>query len=174
MSDSPIPQMTAIDVLSLYTQLELHGVRIWFDGGWSVDATLGHQTRPHQDVDIIIQEKDLAGLHNLLEPQGYKNVLKDDTRQWNYVLGDESGHLVDIHVIVFDKDGNGIYGPVENRVMYPADALTGSGIINGIEVRCLTPEYMVQSRTGYSPRKCDRLDVAALYERFGIKKPIGY
>src|SRR5262245_44825073 len=30
------------------------GCRFWVEGGWGVDALVGHQTRPHRDVDIAI------------------------------------------------------------------------------------------------------------------------
>jgi len=49
---------TAQDVLNLCKGLETQGVKIWIDGGWAVDALLGKQSRPHEDVDIVIQEKD--------------------------------------------------------------------------------------------------------------------
>lgn len=78
-------EMTASDVIDLYTSLENLGVHIWIDGGWSV-AAFGQQTRSHADVDIIIQEKDLSQLNHLLDSQGYKNIPRDDTTSWNFVL----------------------------------------------------------------------------------------
>lgn len=44
--------MISEDVLALYTALHELGIQIWIDGGWGVDALLGEQTRPHQDLDI--------------------------------------------------------------------------------------------------------------------------
>lgn len=32
-------------------------MRVWLDGGWGVDALLGRQTRPHDDMDIVIEQK---------------------------------------------------------------------------------------------------------------------
>ena len=66
-----------------------------------------------------------------MESRGYKDVQRDDTRDWNFVLGDSKGRLIDIHVVVFDDKGNGIYGPIENGKLYPVDSLTGAGVING-------------------------------------------
>jgi lincosamide nucleotidyltransferase A/C/D/E len=43
------------------------GINIWIDGGWGVDALLGAQTRPHKDLDIAIEERDVAGLSAALE-----------------------------------------------------------------------------------------------------------
>jgi lincosamide nucleotidyltransferase A/C/D/E len=55
--------MTSSEVLDLYSSLEILGVEIWIDGGWGVDALLGKQSRPHQDLDIAIQQKDLPICH---------------------------------------------------------------------------------------------------------------
>lgn len=165
---------SAADVLSLYTQCEALGVTLWIDGGWGVDALLGEQTRPHADVDIAIQEKDLPALRALLEGQGYRDVPRDDTCAWNFVLGDDAGRLVDVHVIVLDAAGNGIYGPPENGEMYPASALTGSGSILGRAVRCIAPEDLVRFHTGYPLRPHDIADVSALCRRFNIPLPPEY
>ena len=166
--------MTAQDVLKLYSQLASLGIEIWIDGGWAVDALLGEQTRPHEDVDIVIQEKDLPALHKLLENQGYTDVPRDDTSAWNFVLGDDRGHLVDVHVIVFDERRNGIYGPVERGMMYPAESLTGTGVIDGQQVRCISPEYLVQFHTGYELKENDYRDVSALCAKYGIDLPQEY
>jgi lincosamide nucleotidyltransferase A/C/D/E len=166
--------MKAREVVELYNQLESLGVEIWIDGGWGVDALLGKQTRSHEDVDIVIQQKDLPVLRDLLENQGYRDVPRDDTRDWNFVLGDEQGHLVDVHAIVFDDEKNGIYGPVERGVMYPAASLTGTGLIDGQKVRCIAAEYLVEFHTGYELKESDYHDVAALCEKFGIELPEEY
>jgi lincosamide nucleotidyltransferase A/C/D/E len=166
--------MKAREVVQLYSQLESVGVEIWIDGGWGVDALLEEQTRPHEDVDIVIQQRDLPVLRDLLEDQGYYDVPRDDTSDWNFVLGDEQGRLVDVHVIVFDDEKNGIYGPVERGVMYPAASLTGTGVMDGQNVRCIAAKYLVEFHTGYELKESDYHDVAALCERFGIELPEEY
>ena len=44
--------MTLEQVLAVMDILRSLGCRFWLEGGWGVDALLGHQTRPHRDVDI--------------------------------------------------------------------------------------------------------------------------
>ena len=166
--------MSATDVIDLYIQLNNLGIKIWLDGGWGVDALLGKQTRLHEDVDIVIQQKDVPKLRKLLEEQGFKDIERDDTSAWNFVLGDSKGHLIDVHVITFDAEGNGLYGPVEKGVMYPAASLTGNGKVNGRPVRCILAEHMVKFHTGYKLKESDYKDVSALCERFGIKYPKEY
>ena len=166
--------MKSEDVVRLLQQLEEGGLAVWLDGGWGVDALLGEQTRPHGDLDIVIQQKDVPRLRRLLESQGYRDVARDDTSPWNFVLGDGKGHEVDVHAIVFDAEGNGIYGPVEKGVMYPAASLSGSGAIDGRTVKCIAAEYMVKFHTGYRLRERDFRDVSALCERFGVDYPEDY
>ncbi len=163
--------ISAQDVLNLYTLLESLGIRIWIDGGWGVDALLGEQTRPHADLDIAIEQQHLPALRALLEGCGYRDVPRDDTQPWNFVLGDHAGRLVDVHAIVLDAQGNGLYGPSEMGVMYPASSLTGRGSILGRAVRCISAADMVQFHTGYTPRPHDFADVRALCARFNIPLP---
>jgi lincosamide nucleotidyltransferase A/C/D/E len=150
MIGSPASRMSATDVATLYDRLEALGVRIWIDGGWGVDALLGEQTRPHGDLDIAIQQVDVPRLRSLLEIDGYADVPRDDTQPWNFVLGDSAGRLIDVHVVVFDAEGNGIYGPPETGLMYPAGSLDGLGVIAGRAVRCIAPEFLVKFHTGLS------------------------
>lgn len=163
--------MTSHDVVELYTRLKDFGVEIWIDGGWCVDALLGRQTRAHQDLDIAIQGKDLPKLRELLQSRGYKDIKVEEARDWNFVLGDSEGREVDVHVIVLDSQGNGIYGPLENKEMYPSESLTGSGLVDGCGVRCISPEWMVRFHSGYPLKDKDFQDVRALCEKFGIELP---
>ncbi len=163
--------MTASDVISLYTELENLGITIWIDGGWGVDALLGEQTRPHRDLDIALQRKDVPKLRHLLQARGYKDIKLEEARPWNFVLGDENGREIDSHVIVFDDTGNGLYGPTEKGEMYPAPSLTGTGTISGQRVRCISPEWMVKFHSGYELKEKDFRDVSALCRKFGIELP---
>ena len=165
---------SATSVTKLYSRLEALGILIWVDGGWGVDALLGEQTRPHEDLDIAIEQKDVPKLRELLEARGYQHVERDDTSAWNFVLGDAGGRLVDVHVIVFDKQGNGLYGPAENGDMYPTASLTGEGVIGGQPVRCNSPEWLVKFHSGYELDETDYHDVSALCEKFGIELPGEY
>jgi lincosamide nucleotidyltransferase A/C/D/E len=172
-SKEVIPEkfMTSIDVIDFYTKLENVGIEIWVDGGWGVDTLLGEQTRPHKDLDIAIQQKDVQKLRELLEAQGYREIKLEEAKPWNFVLGDDKDHEIDVHVIVFDDKGNGLYGPVEKGIMYPAASLTGSGAIDRHTVKCISPEWMVKFHSGYELKDKDFKDVSALCKKFGIELP---
>ena len=137
--------------------------RFWRTG---VDALLGEQTRIHGDLDIALPHKFVPKLRELLEARGYKDVPRPDASEWNFVLGDDEGHLVDIHSYTFDENGNNIFG-----VAYEPRHLTGTGFINDCKVKCIPPDVMVEFHTGYEMSEKDRHDIKALCARFGIKEP---
>jgi lincosamide nucleotidyltransferase A/C/D/E len=174
MAASLLNMMTSKDVVQLYTMLNDSGVEVWIDGGWGVDALLGAETRPHKDLDIAAQQKDIPKLRELLEAKAYKDIPQDDTSPWNFVLGDGRGREVDVHVIAFDVDGNGLYGPVEKGAMYPAASLKGVGRIGNLSVRCISPEWMIKFHIGYDPGEKDFRDVSALCNKFKIDLPAEY
>jgi lincosamide nucleotidyltransferase A/C/D/E len=163
--------MKAGAVVALYLRLQAVGIPIWLDGGWGVDALLGEQTRPHDDLDIVVEERHLLRLRATLQEDGFKDVERDDTSAWNFVLGHDDGRLIDVHAIVFDAAGNGIYGPAENGLLYPAGALSGAGSVDGVNVGCLTAEFQVASRRGRTLRDKDLQDVSALCRRSGLLPP---
>ena len=166
--------MTSHDVIDLYLCLERLGVNIWIDGGWCVDALLGEQSRPHSDLDIAIEQKDLPKFRELVQERGYKAIKVGIARDWNFVLGDEQGREIDVHVIVLDGQGDGIYGPPENGEKYPAGSLRGNGVIEGRAVRCISPGWMVKFHSGYELKEKDFRDVSALCRKFAIDLPPEY
>lgn len=90
------------------------------------------------------------------------------------MLGDHAGHEVDIHVVALDETGRGVYGPSRNGHSWPAEALSSTTILCGREIRCVTPEHLVASHTGYELADKDRADVLALCARFDIPLPAEY
>jgi lincosamide nucleotidyltransferase A/C/D/E len=79
--------MTADDVGAFLVLMDTLGVRVWLDGGWAVDACLGSQTRRHDDLDIVIEERDVPAAVSALRARGYSPVPRPDTRAWNFVMG---------------------------------------------------------------------------------------
>jgi lincosamide nucleotidyltransferase A/C/D/E len=162
-------EMSGDAVVELMQLFEQHGIEVFVDGGWGIDALLGEQTRSHADVDIALQHKDVPKLRLLLEACGYKDVPRDDTRDCNFVMGDDQGHEVDVHSYTFDAHGKLVFG-----VEYPLDSLTGTGSIQGYPVKCISAEWTVKFHSGYELDENDYRDVSALCERFGIALPAEY
>jgi lincosamide nucleotidyltransferase A/C/D/E len=164
-----IPAMTAQDVLAIVDLLNHNDIEVILDGGWGVDALLGKQTRSHADLDVAVNHRDVPKICSLLEAQGYHEVPWGDTWECNFVLGDDRGHLFDLHSCTFDAAGNNIFG-----VKYPYESWKGSGSIDGFPVKCITPEWMVKFHTGYKLDVNDYHDVKLLCKRFGIEIPGEY
>lgn len=166
--------MNSGEVVDFYLTLSKLGIELWIDGGWGVDALLGQLTRTHKDLDIAIEQKHVAALREFLSERGYREIRHEEARPWNFVLGDREGREIDVHVIVLDEKGNGIYSPREKGEMYPAASLTGTGRIEGHPVRCISAEWAVRFHSGYKLMEKDFRDVSALCDRFGIELPAEY
>jgi lincosamide nucleotidyltransferase A/C/D/E len=152
------------------------GVTYWIDGGWGVDALLGEQTRPHGDLDLALDEAAAAVLVPALRARGFVEVELDrpGRSEWSFVLADVHGHELDLHIVRWDADGNGVLGPPEDGSAYPVGALTGTGTIAGRAVRCVEPGWMVRFHTGYAVDAQDWADVSRLCARFDLPIPGEY
>ncbi|MER5770588.1 alpha/beta fold hydrolase [Streptomyces sp. NPDC001985] len=163
------PCMSARDVHLLLDLFAGAGVRVWVDGGWGVDALLGEQTRPHQDLDIAVDRLDFARLRAALTDAGFTHVLHDGP--FNEVLADPGGRHVDIHQVDFattrrDGAGTEIHGPL--GLAYPVGSLTATGTVLGRTVDCMSAASQIASHTGYAIDEDDLRDVLALHRRFGL------
>ncbi|MEQ8483120.1 MAG: hypothetical protein RIB46_02035 [Pseudomonadales bacterium] len=165
--------MDATDVVELYNAFNRSGVTVWIDGGWAVDAVVGRETRPHQDLDIAVEAKHAAMLKRCLEQHGYVGVNREVSSKWNFVFADAECRSVDVHVVVLHKR-DGVHGSSLDGIAYPAGSLTGEGKIAGTTVRCVKAEFLLQFKTAYPPRDVDRQDVATLSAWLGCSVPESY
>jgi lincosamide nucleotidyltransferase A/C/D/E len=156
-------------VAEVIRALEDHGVEVYVDGGWAVDALLGEETRPHEDLDIAVPERDVARLRELLTTRGYCEKSRKDSWECNFVLADEAGRAVDVHSYTLDEAGRNVHG-----IAYQSGDLTGTGLIAGYQVRCVGVESLLRFHTGYEHDENDARDVRALCMRFGLPLPEGY
>ncbi|MFL5939492.1 MAG: nucleotidyltransferase domain-containing protein, partial [Gaiellaceae bacterium] len=90
--------MNEDDVLDVLRRLDAAGLAWWIDGGWGVDALLGEETRPHDDLDLIVRREDLDRARALL-PEFVR--VEDDWWPARYVLRDASGRQIDFHPVTF-------------------------------------------------------------------------
>lgn len=173
-SNEPLPTMSAEDVVEFVNLCGANQIEVWLDGGWGVDALFEEQTRTHSDLDVVVQQKHVLILRSLMDQRGFKEIPRDDTSPWNFVLADGRGRELDVHVIELDQNRNGIYGPPERGTVYPASSLNGTGGIAGNLVKCTSAEWQVKSHSGYELHEKDHLDVRALCERFGLPLPVEF
>ena len=165
--------MRGADVLMVLDRLEEAGLVVWLDGGWGVDALLGLQSRPHQDLDLAIARDDLPVAQAALAAVGFERdraaVPGPPAR---VLLADGHGRQVDLHLLVFDGQGNGWQEVGEDTWgAYPAEDLAATGVVEGRRVRCTSARLQVRHHLGYPLRDADRRDLRLLAERFGVAVP---
>jgi lincosamide nucleotidyltransferase A/C/D/E len=163
----PQKDMAPEDVVRLLDRLERQSFSLWVDGGWGVDALLEQQTRPHDDLDVVVPLDEVPRLQQELEQHGYR--LAGGEAPLSFEMVDLEGRQIDIHPVVFTDDGDGIYRMSNGKVwLYPAAGFAGSGSIAGRSVRCLTPEVQVLCHAGYELSEQNERDLQALAARFGV------
>ena len=165
--------LEAGDVHQILDALVAVNIAVWVDGGWGVDALLGEQTRPHADLDVVLDIERLADTQAALAPLGFR--LTEDELPTRCVLMDGRGRQLDVHPVRFDEHGSGWQAqPSGPSFEYTAAGLAGQGVIGGRPVRCLSVELQVTTHQAYEPDDNDRHDVRLLCARFGHELPAGY
>lgn len=162
--------MESHDVLAVTKCLTEYGVPSWLDGGWGVDALLEEQTRPHDDLDLVIElaKSDLAVA--VLSELGFRLV--EDERPTKLVVQDGNDRRVDFHTVTLDEEGGGIQVLQDGgSYRYPEEGFTGVGVVAGQQIPCLTAEVQVECHGGYTPDANDFHDMRLLRERLGVDAP---
>ena len=154
------------DVLQVSGALRAAGVPHWLAGGWGVDALVGRQTRPHRDLDLAVDDVDLAVAVAVLGDLGY--AVETD---WLPVrlelaaqreLAARGERWVDLHPVVFDAHGDGRQAGLDGgHFDYPAgDLVVGS--IEGHPLPCISLTRQRAFHSGYPLRLQDEADLAEL------------
>jgi lincosamide nucleotidyltransferase A/C/D/E len=152
--------MTAENVHIVLGALGAVGCRAWVSGGWGVDALVGHQTRPHRDLDLAIDAFDEATTLKALAGLGFR--IETDWRPGRVELACAEVGLVDVHPVVFDENGEGRQADVDGGFfLYPQGCFT-SGYITGVRMGCISLEQQLRFHIGYELRDVDRGDLALL------------
>lgn len=164
--------MAAPDVLEILDVLEGQGIHVWLNGGWGVDALLGHETREHEDLDITISAADRQKYSDAMAELRFTTYRIDN--DFNWVLVDSLGRLVDVHLVDFSNirrsaEGVEIYGAA--GLPFELGSLEGQGEIAGRKVKCETADFQVRGHTRYAPDEQDYKDVLALCHSFAIEMP---
>jgi lincosamide nucleotidyltransferase A/C/D/E len=162
--------MPAEEAVAIVDALESAGIDVWLDGGWGVDALLERQTRPHDDLDVVVALDDVPRLRELLARRGYEMLGGEPPMSFELV--DPQGRQVDVHPVTWEPNGDGLYRMREGGTWpYPARGFDGRGRVAGREVHCLTSEVQVITHAGYELEESDLHDLAALERAFGARPP---
>lgn len=140
---------------SVIDALENVGVPYCLIGGWGVDALLGRQTRPHLDLDVVVDGStpdllvrvDVALAAVGLRPAGEETSIPPLPTVWVY-----AGEHATVDILPADL----------GAPPFDLDGAIVSGSIDGRPVACVSAEVQRLLRTGYKHRGADRDDLAAL------------
>jgi lincosamide nucleotidyltransferase A/C/D/E len=171
--------MHASDVVEVINALESAGVDVWVNGGWGIDALLEEQTRPHDDLDLIILADHIEAAIQVTGALDF-SIMTDELPQ-GFVVRDKVDRRIDFHPVRFRSDGSAVQETTAGgEWVYSAPGLSGTGLIAGRKIRCLTPEEQAKRSTdqprcaGYEPDEVDKRDMRLLWDRFGITLPHPY
>lgn len=148
--------MSQEQVLELTALLTAHAVDHWLVGGWGVDALLGVQTRPHDDLDLLIRLEDVVKTIELLEARGFNFAYTWPENLWlegvkplptAFVMTHPDGRELDFHAVRFDADGTP-HPQWRTDVVFTAADLTG-GSIAGVDVRGTTADRQLRDHATY-------------------------
>jgi len=170
MPGSDIAGGTALaEVLRVLGALQAAGCRFWLEGGWGVDALVGHQTRPHRDVDVDIDAACEQTALSVLCSLGY--TVETDWRPNRVELVCAGRGWVDLHPLLLGEDGSARQDALDGGFyVLPVHFFT-SGFLAGVAVGCVSAQAQRLFRTGYEPRAVDVHDLAVLDELEGRQAP---
>ena len=146
------------------------GITVFLDGGWGVDALVGHETRAHNDIDLFAQAEDYACLIELISAQGFSEIATSFTAPGHSVWKDALGRIIDLHRFACAGDGRILYG----GEAFPGTVFSGRGTIGGLAVKCIEPASQLMFHLGYQHDEDDVHDVLLLCKTFGFDIPEEY
>ncbi len=151
--------MDAATVVRILRALRTARIDAWLDGGWAIDALVGHETRPHLDLDLVIARDDVLRVRSIADGLGLSSVTNLETARAD----------VDLHPVAFDGHGDGWQEQAEGRAWpYPASGFSGRGVVAGHDVHCLTAVTQVLRHHGYEPDSDDLTDLRVLAGATGV------
>ncbi len=143
------------EVVALYELLINHSIPAWLDGGWAVDALAKQQTRPHQDVDFLVPIQYTNKLLNIFHVRGFTVDEKETELPYRLVvLNQKESLMIDFHLVIPQDDGSMIFRITNYKENIPSYdhrylkvGLGGIGVVDGVNIPCITLDEQVRCRT---------------------------
>jgi len=156
MNTSETQALSIVDVIEAVSDY-------WIGGGWGIDALVGHQTRPHIDLDICFPAPNLDAIVAALQRSGF--TIEQDWRPARLLMTHPDKYGVDLNPLNFDATGVGTQVDEDGEVhRYPTEDLV-VGSIGGRWVPCLSARLQLELRGGAEAP--DSGDIALLRELLG-------
>ena len=143
-------------VLALVDALAAAGVSSWVAGGWGVDALIGHQTRRHYDLDLVVSDTgdNIERLEQVLSRAGFRPGVREFNpglaMPLRHAWQDDNGCTVEVMPVALGKPP------------FSGESLFTGGVIGGHAVPCLSARLQVALHKGYEARVVDLADMEAL------------
>ena len=142
------------------------GIVFWLSGGWAVDFHLGRVTRPHSDIDFIVNLDDRSRLRRLLEQDGIVATWVDKAGGVEWFESD--GTRIEITYITKSNDAS-LVTPGYESWPWPADSFPDEDVtFEGITVRAVSVAGLLDMKSrweenlGEKPRPHDLADIEVL------------
>lgn len=158
--------------------LEAEGMPYWLAGGWGVDALVGRRTRPHKDIDIVIEdfEQNEPRVRKAFQALGFEHVTMDRGGVWmpsRSNFEDSAGHRIELLAIDWDHLGRAfdldpewcLQTKAQHRDL--AKEVFCTGMIEGRKVPCLTVAAQLLFHTGFPLEPAGQGDVSLLRSELG-------
>ena len=84
-------------------------IKVFLDGGWGVDALLGHQSRSHNDIDIFVEKKDYQNFIEIIQANGFYEIKMEYTTLNHTVWEDAKNRIIDLHCFEYTGKGEILY-----------------------------------------------------------------
>jgi lincosamide nucleotidyltransferase A/C/D/E len=130
--------------------------------GWGIDALVGHQTREHRDLDVLVPEPFVDPLVTALSEASF-SITTDWLPVRIELTDDRAQRRIDIHP-AFDDGRQGWWqqGFDGHRFESPQETLT-DGTIGGRAVHCFTAAKQLELHQSSPHRPGDVRDIAVLH-----------
>jgi lincosamide nucleotidyltransferase A/C/D/E len=154
---SRVTYMPESRVAALMDAFAAAEVSSWVAGGWGVDALIGHQTRRHYDLDLVVSNThdNIERMERVLDRAGFRPGVREFNpglaMPLRHVWQDDNGDTVEVMPVAFDKP------PFTSE-----QSLFTEGVIGGHTVPCLSARLQAALHEGYDARVVDLADMEAL------------
>ena len=166
------------ELVLVIDSLEAEGMPYWLAGGWGVDALVGRRTRPHKDIDVVIEDFDQnePRVRKVFQALGFEHVAMDRGGVWmpsRSNFEDSAGHRIELLAIDWDHLRRAFDQDPERSSQ--SDAQPGdlarevfcTGMIQGRKLPCLTVPAQLLFHTGFPLESAGQNDVSLLRTELG-------
>jgi lincosamide nucleotidyltransferase A/C/D/E len=154
--------LSVADLQEIATVLDGAGGRWWLAGGWGIDALVGRQTRPHGDLDIVLEWSALEPALAALRSAGFAPRRQNVGNTYHHVPGslmpdreemqDPAGRTVDLHPVHPDRW----------LASTPVTEPFAVGVIGQRQYPCLSSDAQRVVRVHYTHGEKDLADLGRL------------